>query len=58
MSICYIEPDGTHVRGCDQHLGEHPYDWCRERPKKPVPALETTDVPLYSTTALLPRKEA
>ncbi len=31
MPICYINPDGSHVRGCDQHRGEHPYDWCRDR---------------------------
>lgn len=31
MPICYINPDGSHVRGCDQHRGDHPWDWCRDR---------------------------
>lgn len=29
MPICYLNPDGSHTRGCDRHNGEHPYDWCR-----------------------------
>lgn len=28
MPICYVNPDGSHVRGCNLHAGEHPYDWC------------------------------
>lgn len=35
---CYVNPDGTHVRGCDAHGGQHPYDWCRPR--------RTTDEPV------------
>jgi hypothetical protein len=27
MTICYVSPDGSHVRGCEEHLGEHPYQW-------------------------------
>ncbi len=28
MTICYVNPDGSHVRGCDVHTGQHPADWC------------------------------
>ncbi len=31
MPICYVNPDGSHVRGCEQHMGKHPWDWCRDR---------------------------
>jgi hypothetical protein len=30
MPICFVNPDGSHVRGCDRHMGEHPYDWCKK----------------------------
>lgn len=30
MVVCYVNPDGSHVRGCDLHQGEHPWDWCRQ----------------------------
>ena len=31
MAVCYINPDGSHVRGCEPHRGEHPYRWCKAR---------------------------
>lgn len=32
MPICFINPDGSHVRGCLLHLGDHPADWDCDRP--------------------------
>lgn len=29
--ICFVLPDGTHIRGCDRHRGEHPYDVCQQQ---------------------------
>jgi len=26
--LCYVNPDGSHVRGCAQHEAQHPAQWC------------------------------
>jgi hypothetical protein len=26
--LCYVNPDGSHVRGCVQHEAQHPAQWC------------------------------
>jgi hypothetical protein len=32
IQLCYINPDGSHVRGCAQHAGRHPANWCERSP--------------------------
>lgn len=38
--ICYINPDGSHVRGCDQHLGAHPAQWCESAYKQRIARMQ------------------
>lgn len=28
MTICFVNPDGSHVQGCHRHNGDHPVQWC------------------------------
>lgn len=34
MTICFVNADGSHVRGCEAHRGAHPYDWCVEESER------------------------
>lgn len=33
--LCYVNPDGSHIRGCAQHEAQHPAQWC-EAKQQPV----------------------